>query len=70
MEDTDFEWLMIDASHVKVTSRRRRRTGRKSVDGPHKRGLNTKIHLAVEAHGMPVRFFITSGTTADCTVAA
>ena len=52
------------------TSRRRRRTGRKSVDGPHKRGLNTKIHLAVEAHGMPVRFFITSGTTADCTVAA
>ena len=34
------------------------------------RGLNTKIHLAVDAHGMPVRFFITSGTTADCTIAA
>ena len=30
----------------------------------------SKIHLAVDAHGMPVRFFITSGTTADCTVAA
>jgi len=26
--------------------------------------------LAVDAHGMPVRFLITSGTTADCTVAA
>ena len=51
-------------------SRCRRRTGRKSGDGPHKRGLNTKIHLAVDAHGMPVRFFISSGTTADCTVAA
>ena len=25
--------------------------------------------MAVDAHGMPVRFFITSGTTADCTVA-
>ena len=34
------------------------------------KGLNTKIHLAVDAHGMPVRFFITSDTTADCTVAA
>ena len=28
------------------------------------------MHLAVDAHGMPVRFFISSGTTADCTVAA
>lgn len=24
----------------------------------------------MDAHGMPVRFFITPGTTADCTVAA
>jgi len=24
----------------------------------------------VDAHGMPVRFFVTSGTVADCTVAA
>ncbi|WP_340612149.1 transposase, partial [Xenorhabdus bharatensis] len=35
----------------------------------HKRGLNTKIHLAVDAHGMPVRMVITSGTTADCSQA-
>ena len=33
------------------------------------RGLNTKIHLAVDAHGMPVRFFITDATVADCLVA-
>jgi len=33
------------------------------------RGLNTKIHLAVDANGMPVRVFVTSGTTADCTQA-
>ena len=49
---------------------RKRPQGWKSGDEPHKGGLNSKIHLAVDAHGMPVRFFITSGTTADCTIAA
>ncbi len=38
--------------------------------GAHKRGLNTKVHLAVDAFGMPVRVLITSGTTADCSQAA
>ena len=33
------------------------------------KGLNTKIYLAVDAHGIPVRIFITQGTTADCTQA-
>ena len=42
----------------------------KSGYGQDKRGLNTKIHLAVDANGMPVRFFVTAGTTADCAVAA
>ena len=36
---------------------------------PHKRGLNSKLHLAVDAHGMPVRLELTEGTTADCTQA-
>lgn len=35
----------------------------------YKRGLNTKLHLAVDAHGMPVRIIITQGTTADCSKA-
>ena len=35
----------------------------------HKRGLNTKVHMAVDANGMPVNVIITSGTTADCTPA-
>ena len=34
--------------------------------GSYKRGLNTKIHLAVDANGMPVRVLITEGTRADC----
>src|SRR5271163_858065 len=39
---------------------------RQSRHGPHKRGLNTKIHLAVDALGLPVRVLITPGTAADC----
>ena len=31
----------------------------------HKRGLNTKLHLVVDAHGMPIRVVITEGTAAD-----
>ena len=42
---------------------------RQSRHGPHKRGLNSKIHLAVDAHGNPVRMLVTAGTTADCTQA-
>jgi transposase len=42
---------------------------RQQSDESYKRGLNTKIHLAVDAHGMPVRFTVTEGTTADCTQA-
>ena len=35
-----------------------------SGNGPHKRGLNPKLHLAVDSHGMPVRLLLTQGTTA------
>ncbi len=41
-------------------------TWRQSGYGTYKRGLNTKIHLAVDAHGMPVRVLVTEGTRADC----
>ena len=46
------------------------REGWKSRYEPHKRGLNTKLHLAVDAAGMPVRILITQGTAADCTQAS
>ena len=39
----------------------------KSGFGSHKRGFNTKVHLAVDAHGLPVRVLVTAGTVADCT---
>ena len=34
------------------------------------KGLNTKLHLAVDAHGMPIRVIITAGPAADCTQAS
>ena len=39
--------------------------GRQSGHEPYKGGLNTKIHLAVDAHGMPLRAIITDGSRAD-----
>jgi len=43
-------------------SSRSRSTGRQSTDEPHKRGRNAKIHVAVDAHDMPVRIVVTEGT--------
>ena len=40
--------------------------GRQSGYVQNKRGLNTQIHLAVDANGMPVRVLVTEGTRADC----
>ncbi len=40
----------------------RRNAGR----GSNKRGLNSKVHLAVDAHGNPLRVLVTKGTRADC----
>ena len=47
----------------------RRSQRRKPGHGPHQRGLNTKIHLAVDAQGLPVRIVVTAGSRADCTQA-
>src|ERR1700722_20254947 len=45
------------------------RKRRQSGHGPHKRGLNTKIHLAGDALGLRAPVLITPGTWADCTQA-
>ena len=39
------------------------------VSCSHKRGLNSKIHMAVDAHGVPIRCIVTDGVTADCSKA-
>ena len=46
-----------------------RSSWRQPGHGTYKRGLNTKVHLAVDSFGMPVRVIITYGTVADCSKA-
>ena len=70
IDTPDYEWLMINASHCKVHPHAEGALRGQSGHGPHKRGLNTKIHLAVDAHGMPHSVLVTEGTRADCTQAS
>ena len=53
----------------KGTSARKRIGRRRPGYGTYRRGLDSKIHLAVDAHGMPVGLFVTAGAAADCTQA-
>ena len=50
-------------------SPRVRSPGRESSHRTYKRGLNSKLHLAVDSHGMPVRVSLSEGTVAHCTQA-
>jgi transposase len=60
--------VAYDGRNICESSFSRIRSGwRQRRHRPYKRGLNTKIHLAVDAHGMPVRILVTSGSEADCT---
>lgn len=54
--------------HQGPSPRRGRKRGTQSL-ARTKGGLNTKLHVAVDAHGLPVRLIVTDGTTADCTQA-
>ncbi|WP_300787612.1 IS5 family transposase, partial [uncultured Desulfovibrio sp.] len=67
--EPDFEWLILDASHCKVHPHAAGAAGGNEAMKAHKRGLNSKIHLAVDARGMPVRVIVTEDTRADCKVA-
>ncbi|MDR2150563.1 MAG: transposase, partial [Spirochaetaceae bacterium] len=42
---------------------------RKSSNRAYKRGLNTKVHLAIDKKGKPVRIIVSAGQEADCTYA-
>ena len=64
IDEPDFEWLMIDARHCKVHPDAAGARG--GQQGMGRTGLNSKVPLAVDAQGMPVRVLVTSGSTADC----
>lgn len=68
--DPDFEWVFMDGTYVKV---HQHGTGAVSKHteaiGKSRAGNTSKIHLAVDAHGLPVEFSITGGEVNDCTAA-
>ena len=66
MDEPDDEGRMIDATHLKAADAMGGHQAMSRIKG----GLDTRIHLAVDSHGMPVRMRITGGTTADGTQAA
>ncbi len=69
IDDPDWEWVMIDASHIKVHQHGMGARGGTEDAGRTKGGINTKMHAAVDANGLPINFVITAGNIADCTQA-
>ncbi|EHL31055.1 ISSod6 transposase, IS1301 [Legionella drancourtii LLAP12] len=64
------EWEFIDGSIVKA---HQHSAGAASEEnqaiGKSRGGNTTKIHMAVDAHGLPIDFEITGGEVHDCKVA-
>ncbi|WP_375333819.1 IS5 family transposase [Candidatus Tisiphia endosymbiont of Xenochironomus xenolabis] len=65
----DFEWLMIDSTFVKIHKAGLGAKGGNQTVSRTKGALNTKVHMAVDAYGMPVRIIVTEGSRNDCTQA-
>lgn len=63
----DLEYLMVDGSIVRVhqhgASKKTERDER--AQGKSRGGLSTKIHLAVDALGNPIRFLLTLGQASE-----
>lgn len=68
-DEPELAWLIIDASHIKVHPRGTGVKGGNQEMGCTKGSSTRKLHLAVDAHGKPVRARLTIETIADCVVA-
>jgi len=68
--DPDFEWVFIDGTYAKAHQHSAgAASGQPEAVGKSRAGNTSKIHLAVDAHGLPVAFEITGGEVNDCTAA-
>ena len=68
--DPDLEWEFIDGSIVKAHQHSTGAAGEEDqAIGKSVAGNTTKIHMAVEACGLPIDFEITGGEVHDCKVA-
>lgn len=70
VKEPDLEWEFIDGSIVKA---HQHSAGAASEEnqaiGKSKGGNTTKIHMAVDAYGLPIDFEITGGEVHDCKIA-
>jgi len=70
VQEPDLEWEFIDGSIVKA---HQHSTGAASEEnqaiGKSRGGNTTKIHMAVDAYGLPIDFEITGGEVHDGKVA-
>lgn len=68
--EPDMEWVFLDGSYVKAHQHSAGAAGGAEQAIGKSRGGNTrKIHLAVDAYGLPIAFDITAGHIHDCTAA-
>ncbi|MGP9690074.1 IS5 family transposase, partial [Psychrobacter sp. AOP22-C1-C5] len=69
IKDADLEWVFIDGTHIKA--HQHSSGGNENLQSISKSvaGRATKIHLAVDAHGNPITFILSDGTTHDVKVA-
>ena len=71
VQEPDLEWAFIDGSIVKA---HQHSAGAASEEnqaiGKSRGGNTTTIHMAVDAHGLPIDFEITGGEVHECKVAA
>lgn len=62
------EWAFLDGSYVRAHQHSAgAATQCAEAIGKSRGGNTTKIHLAVDAYGLPVEFIITGGEINDCT---
>ena len=69
IDKPNFEWIMIDGSHINIHPHAAGTVGGQSRYESYKRGL-TPRYTCVDAYGMPIRFILTKGARADCTQAS
>ncbi|WP_298718161.1 IS5 family transposase [uncultured Oceanisphaera sp.] len=65
-DDPDLEYLMVDGSIVRVHQHgASKKQSAMQAQGKSRGGLSTKIHLAVDALGNPIRFLLTPGQASE-----
>ena len=71
MDEPDLEWVFIDGSYAKAHQHSAgAATAGDEAIGKSRAGNTSKIHLAVDACGLPITFDLTGGQVNDCSQAA